>query len=296
MGKPKASNALKVSAKPPVPEEDLDLDLDEATPTEFSAEDQFFLRRSHTFLFNIPRYIHRAKRQAYSQKEHDLGWELWSTASGKNRPFEHWLAENDQQDQLTGISAERLRLLQEIDTFENLWFPRTRALIARVMPKDSVDRFVAAFFKNLSQQPLGPTVVDSVKTFLNRVEELKESAEPGAQTLYKTLGERGLSPKRLEAMRGLCAAAEENKIREAGPLPVSPEEIKKAKDAQLAALAALKLWYNDWATTFRGVLGARAQLVLGLTTQKRRKKADDSEGAEEGDAEDDVAGESPGDD
>jgi hypothetical protein len=149
----------------------------------------------------------------------------------------------------------------------------------------------AAFFKNLSQQPLGPTVVDSVKTFLLRVEELKDSAEPGAQTLYKTLGERGLSPKKIEAMRALCAAAEEHKVSATGTLPVSPEEIKKAKDAQLAALAALKLWYNDWATTFRGVLDGRAQIILGLMSVKRRKRADDSEPDEgEGDPEDGATG------
>jgi hypothetical protein len=291
MANPKASKSPKAPVTSLVPEEDLDIELDEATPTEFSLEDQALLRRAYTFLFNIPRYLHQAKRQAYTQKEHDLGWELWSTASGKNRPFDHWLAENDQKDQAADMSIERLRLLQEIDAFENLWFPRMRPLIARVMPKDSVDRFAAAYFKNLSQQPLGPTVVDSVKTFLKRVEDLKDSAEPGAQKLYKTLGERGLSPKKIEAMRELCAAAEEHKIKAGGALPVSPEEIKKAREAQLAALTALKLWYNDWATTFRGVLSPRAQLVLGLTTLKRKKKADDSEiDGEEGDAGEEATG------
>jgi hypothetical protein len=152
-----------------------------------------------------------------------------------------------------------------------------RALIQRVIPKENVTRFSSAFFKDLSQQPLGPAVVDSVKTFLNRVEELPKSAEPGARELHKTLVERGLTPKRIEAMRALCAAAEEQKVKTGGSLPVSPEEIKKAKEAQLAALSSLKLWYNDWATTCRGVLSTRAQIALGLTTPKRRKKPDETE-------------------
>jgi len=151
-----------------------------------------------------------------------------------------------------------------------------RALIPRVIPKENADRFASAFFKDLSQKPLGPAVVDSVKTFLNRVEELPKSTEPGARELHKTLGERGLTPKKIEAMRELCAAAEEHKTKAGGSLPVSPEEIKKAKEAQLAALTSFKLWYNDWATTFRGVFGTSAQIVLGLTAAKRRRKTDDT--------------------
>jgi hypothetical protein len=200
VSKPRASKSPKARAPAPAPapapEEELDVELDETTPTELDRHDLAFLRRVHTFLFHIHRFPHQAKRQAYTQKEHDLGWDLWSVASGRNRPFDHWLAESDQKDQPADISSERLRILKEIDAFENLWFPRMRALIARVIPKKNADRFAAGFFKDLSQQPLGPAVVDSVKTFLNRVEELKKSSEPGALELQTTLHQRGLSPGR----------------------------------------------------------------------------------------------------
>jgi hypothetical protein len=131
--------------------------------------------------------------------------------------------------QLTDMTAERMRTLQEIDSFENLWFPRMRTLIPRLIPKDNAARFTAAFFEDLSQKPLGPEVVDAVKTFLNRVEELKSSTEPGARKLYKTLGERGLTPKKIEAMRGLIATAEEHKAPAGGASPASLTEIAKAR-------------------------------------------------------------------
>lgn len=272
MGKPKTSKSPKASKTEHTEAETLDEALDEATPTALDAEATAFLGRVHSLLFNIPKHLERAKRHGYTQKEHDLGWELYTTASGKNRRFEHWLAESDERDVAAGVSAERMRLLQEIDAFENLWFPRMRALIPRVLPRESADRFAAAFFKDLSQQPLGPAVVDSVKTFLNRIDELASSAEPGARKLYETLGERGLTPKKIEAMRRLIAAAEEHRTPDRTAPALSRAEIAKAKEAQLAALESLRLWYNDWATTFRGVFGTRAQITLGLTALKRKKK------------------------
>ncbi|XXX73576.1 hypothetical protein WMF30_38630 [Sorangium sp. So ce134] len=272
MGKPKTSKSPKTPRTDRAEIEPLDESLDEATPTELDAETTAFLGRVHTLLFNIPKHLDRARRNGYTQKEHDLGWELYTTASGKNRRFEHWLAESDHRDVSAGVSAERMRLLQEIDAFENLWFPRMRALIPRVIPRQSADRFAAAFFKDLAQQPLSPAVVDSVKTFLNRIDELASSAEPGARALYETLGERGLTPKKIDAMRRLIAAAEEHRTPGKAEPALSRAEIAKAKEAQLAALESLRLWYNDWATTFRGVFGTRAQISLGLTALKRKKK------------------------
>ncbi|WP_437896831.1 hypothetical protein [Sorangium sp. So ce124] len=284
---PKATKAERSKAEALAP---LDKALEDASPTELDAETTAFLARVHTLLFNIPRYLERARRHGYTQKEHDLGWELYTTASGKNRRFEHWLAEGDQREVAAGGSVERMRLLQEIDDFENLWFPRMRMIIPRVIPRENAARFTAAFFKNLSQQPLSPAVVDSVKTFLNRVDELASSAEPGAQELYRTLGERGLTPKKIESMRRLIAAAEEHRTPDRTAPAVGPAEIAKAKEAQLAALQSLRLWYNDWATTFRGIFNTREQITLGLTTLKRRKKdaeAEDAEAEDEDDTEDD---------
>jgi hypothetical protein len=69
MGQPKASKSPKPPAEASEPEEE----LDEASPTQLGAENVAFLGRVYTFLFNITRYLDRAKRHGYTQKEHDLG-------------------------------------------------------------------------------------------------------------------------------------------------------------------------------------------------------------------------------
>jgi len=45
----------------------------------------------------------------------------------------------------------------------------------------------------------------------------------------------------------------------------TPEQLAQAEEEQLAALKKRRRWYNDWATTFRDVVGTRAQIRLGLT-------------------------------
>ncbi|WP_437304722.1 hypothetical protein [Sorangium sp. So ce388] len=92
MGKPKTSKSPKAPRAERTEAETLDEAVDEATPTALDAEATAFLGRVHTLLFNIPKHLERAKRHGYTQKEHDLGWELYTTASGKNRRFEHYSA------------------------------------------------------------------------------------------------------------------------------------------------------------------------------------------------------------
>jgi hypothetical protein len=286
---PKAADPAARGERAAAPEGD----AEELRPTELTADDEAFLDRLFLFLFNIRRYAVRAARQGYTMKEHKLGWSLWSASSGQERPFTHWIAEFDLGEAAGGVAAEHQRLLQEIDAFENLWFPRVRTLIARIIPKENVERFTAAFFKNLSQQPLGPKVVSSVGTLLSRIEELKESKEPGARELYKTLGERGLTQKKMDSMRGLIASAEQHQpAAEDAPI-VSAVELAEAKRRQLDALEQARLWYNDWATMFRGVFGTREQITLALTSLKRRSKGGDDEGNGEGAEDEDAEGEEP---
>jgi hypothetical protein len=56
-------------------------------------------------------------------------------------------------------------------------------------------------FRNLEQQPLGPGVVNSVATFLGRVDELKSSKLKGAPELHKTLVGRGLTEGKIAQVR-----------------------------------------------------------------------------------------------
>lgn len=147
--------------------------------TNLSSVELAFLQRVMRFLVNVltPAYADKARREGYSSQEHALGWKILRTAAGETRPFEQWVREQEVADGKGGEGGSQRRLLEEIDEFENTWFPRTRAIIRRVVAKDRRDRFAAAFFKDLVQQPLGPAVVGSVSTYVKRIEGLEATAE-----------------------------------------------------------------------------------------------------------------------
>jgi hypothetical protein len=162
--------------------------------TNLSSVDLMFLQRVVRFLVNVldPAYADKARREGYSSKEHALGWQIWRTAAGETRPFEHWLRGQDVSDGTDGDGTDQRRLLQEIDDFENTWFPRTRAIIRRVVPQDRRERFAAAFFKDLVQQPLGPAVVGSVGTCQRQVRVItplgryQQLPQPGSGPLHQS--------------------------------------------------------------------------------------------------------------
>ena len=254
------------------------------TTTNLSSVDQEFLNRVVRFLVNVltPVYAEKAKRDGYNSEEHALGWQLWRTAAGETRPFDHWLREQDISHGSDVDSAEHHRLLQEIDTFENLWFPRTRAIIRRVVAKDRRDRFAAAFFKDLAQQPLGPAVVGSVSTYVTRIEGLDANAEGDAKAVRGMLRSRGLTVGRMAAIKQLLNAAKAgSESGKKSAVPVTAAELEKARTAQLEAVGDLRDWFNDWGTTLRSRFGARDQLRLGLMVRQVGGAVVEEEGEEE---------------
>lgn len=241
-------------------------DIEEFALGDLQSTDRQFLARVARFLIAIqsPKYMRRALRSGYVPSEHQEGWALWSTAAGRDRPLEHHLGAAEIT--VSGNDPERLATLQRLDEFENRWFPRVRAVIQRVMPEGPREKMESAFFKDLSQQPLGPLVVDSVSTFLSRLEGLRTSKESGAKAVYDTLVKRGLTPAVLATIR-----KDVDGIKAPGSLPVvSPNtaEIAKGRASQLGALDALRRWWNDWGTTLRPSFDMREQVALGLTEVK----------------------------
>lgn len=267
MPKPSAKKMVK-SDTHESPEEDAATELEGLKKTQIAPVDQRFLDRVVRFLVAVqsPLYVLRARREGYTAAEHREGWRLWQISAGADRPLDHWFAEHEAQSPLA--SAEQLRLLQEIDTFENKWFPRTRGIIRRIVPRDARDGFAAAFFKNLEQQPLGPGVVGSVSTYLARLEDLSKSASPHAKKVRATLESRGLTTAKLEDIQKLLDKASHL----AGDVPPPKSDaaaIKKAQAAQIEALADLRDWFTDWGTTLRSVVNVQEQIKLGLTQVKR---------------------------
>ncbi|WP_437805609.1 hypothetical protein [Sorangium sp. So ce1078] len=242
-------------------------------PIVLGAAELDLLGRALKFLVNVQAapFGARARREGYTAEEHREGWRLLKLASGEQRPLEHLFVEASSGGVVEG--AERMRLLQEVDTFENTWFPRTRAIIRRVVPRERRDGFEAAFFKNLEQQPLGPAVIMSVGTFLRRIEGLARNSDGDAKKVHKVLATRGLNEAKLEQVRELLARLEAGAGAAAQSPRVPAAELERARKEQREALEGLRDWFNDWATTLRQVFPVKAQIQLGLTMLKRTAAA-----------------------
>ncbi len=161
------------------------------------------------------------------------------------------------------------------------------------MPRDERDRFGEAFFRHLEQQPLGPGVVNSVSTFLARVDELKGSKIKGAPELYKTLVGRGLTEGKRAELRQVLDQVRSSDVA-AAPAP-DPKARLAAQREQFEAYEGLRDWYNDWATTMRQVLPPRDLIKLGLVSLGKTGKAvvpdegeGDGGGGDGGEVEDEV--------
>lgn len=275
MAKPKSKPGAGKPApkKPPVDAEAVSPEpLDEVTPTALGAEDWALIEKVNTFLFHIQAYAARARLHGYDDEEHEHGKALVARASGRDRPLSHWIEEGRQAGDPAQLTAEQLRLLQELDAFENAWFPRIRGILQRAVPAQKFERFQAAFFKDLKQQPLSPAVIDSVSTLLDRFEALAESTEPGAKEAHKLGVKRGLTGEKLTDLRALLQKARKNVATAAPKASISAQELADARADQLAAVGELRRWYNDWAATFRTVFGPRVLIRLGLATLKRSPK------------------------
>ncbi|MBI4819046.1 MAG: hypothetical protein HY791_22430 [Deltaproteobacteria bacterium] len=246
-------------------------ELDELSPTSLVKDDRLLLDRSMRFLVSIQtrRFVARARREGYSAAEHTEGWRLWKAASGSDRPLDHWLYEEKEQS-VIGEPPALGATLQALDDFENMWFPRTRMIIARVVPASEREAFLNGFFANLSQQPLGPSVVGSVRTFLSRVDGLASSSSEHAKAVRKVLASRGLTDARLARVRALLDEAE-GQGAEVPTRPDSAAEVGAAQVAQQEALAALRAWFVDWATTLRTAFNVNDRIQLGLTRVRRKK-------------------------
>lgn len=264
-------------------------------PLALTAAEQDLLGRALRFLVNVQAapFIARARREGYAANEHREGWRLFKLAAGEQRPLEHLFAEAAVEAASGGgvEGAERMQLLREVDVFENTWFPRTRAIIRRVVARERRDGFEAAFFKHLEPQPLGSTVTMSVGTYLRRLEGLARNSDGDAKKVHRTLAARGLTEAKVQQVRDLLARLEAGAGAQAQPPRVPAAELARAWREQREGLEGLRDWFNDWATTLRQVFPVKAQLQLGLTAVKRTAAAagevieedvplDEDEGAE----------------
>ncbi|WP_437283481.1 hypothetical protein WME90_23770 [Sorangium sp. So ce375] len=262
MAKAKSASAFRNPGAQPASSEPSEASLSAA----LTAAEQDLLGRALRFLVNVQAapFLARARREGYAANEHREGWRLFKLASGEQRPLEHLFAEAPSSGGVEG--AERMQLLREIDAFENTWFPRTRAIIRRVVPRERRDGFEAAFFKHLEPHPLGSSASMSVGTYLRRLEGLARNSDGDAKKVHKTLAARGLSEAKVQQVRDLLAKLDAGAHAQPPRVPVA--ELARARREQREALEGLRDWFNDWATTLRQVFPVKAQIQLGVTAVK----------------------------
>jgi hypothetical protein len=174
-------------------------------------------------------------------------------------------------------------IIEQIDRWENEWFPVANATLLRHHPN-----IHARVFLNLSQTE-GAAVVISVGTFLERIAELGRADAGYGQAgkdARKLLGRRGLTTKVVDDAKALLAqvaSIEEHPIE----LPDLEDERTRLAEAEDAMWA----WYLEWAEIARAAIKDRALLrrlgfLTSSSTSSRRQPAaaDEDEDVPEGTA------------
>jgi hypothetical protein len=180
---------------------------------------------------------------------------------------------------LSGLTRQRLGLrlavenptkVQELDDFENKWFPVARLTLERHYPALAQELFL-----NLSQTE-GVEVVFSVSTFLERLGSMAASKPPfGSEgpAAMKLLETRGLTAERIQ--RAKAVLAELGTFSPAQPSAPPVAEDKEAEDA-------LWSWYLECSPEVREASlteHVRQSRFAGLRPQDHRAAFRDGVGA-----------------
>lgn len=175
----------------------------------------------------------------------------------------------------TEAAAAQRDAVAELDAWDEPNFARYQAALRRHHP--AVAEYV---FESLSAST-GVAAVNGVATFLARVDTIEKHTDPKRQDAktkqddakaIKLLAKRGLDAKERARLKGLVHVA-------LGPTSALPANLEgeAAGQSRKEALAELRAWYDDWASSAKAVVKKRAYLIrLGLATRKsptKKKKA-----------------------
>jgi hypothetical protein len=191
----------------------------------------------------------------FTAADADEGWTLLRSLNRGKRGY-------------AGAGPVNAAVWQDLDEWENRWFPVASATLQRRFPAVH-----AKMFLNLSQIE-GPNVILSVTTFLERIAALtdpKAGYGPEGEQAKKLLEARGLTDATLGEARVLLEGL--GKLKPATePLPSIEDE--KAEIAK--AEEALWAWYLEWSEVTRAVIKDRRMLrELGFLYPKRRAAEDE---------------------
>lgn len=152
-------------------------------------------------------------------------------------------------------SAVPATVLEQLDAWENQWFPIASMSLSRHYPAAQ-----ARLFLNLSQT-VGPEVTISVNLFLERLEQMSEPEGPyGAEgpKARELLSQRGLTPAVVAEARAMLGSLA--KVSAAQPRSLEEQQAELAR-----AEKALWDWYLEWSQVARIAIKSRSQLrALGF--------------------------------
>ncbi len=152
---------------------------------------------------------------------------------------------------LLPLQPSDVTTLQELDAWENRWFPIAQASLLRRYPAVH-----ARLFLNLSQTE-GPEVAVSVGTFVDRWEQMGAPDGP--------YGPEGAKARELLAVRGITAGVIElahallAHLQKAAPAPTPPSAEEQRADLKRAE-DELWAWYLEWSQVAQAAVSQRVLL------------------------------------
>jgi hypothetical protein len=198
----------------------------------------------------------------FTEADRDQGWVLLqSLAQGKL---------------LAHASTMNPKLYEQLDDWENRWYPIASASLKARFPKAH-----AWLFLNL-QQTSGLETVISVGTLVERIEKLADAAGDEGPKAKALLEQRGLNAATLNEAKALLAKVKVTAEPNALATAVTPEQ-------QAQSEAALWAWYLEWSEIARVVIRDKRLLrELGFQPVKRAKTNDAQTEDDDEDDEDDA--------
>lgn len=204
-----------------------------------------------------PRVLPAMEPYGFGPDDLKEGWHLLEAASATKL---------DTPPKVTRDSS----IIEQLDAWENHWFPIAGATLARRFPAVH-----AELFKNLSQTS-GPAVVVSVQTFVQRFDEMAAGQDPygsDGKAARKLLAARGLTKAVLDEARELLEGIESVHTVES----VDVDAIEQDKEQLAKAEEALWQWYLEWSQIARVVVTERSlRRELGFNSTRSKSKDDES--------------------
>jgi hypothetical protein len=198
----------------------------------------------------------------YEDADHQEGWTLLHAASG--------YAPTGTAD---AIDVDVHDAIATLDAWDEDGFRIIRASLSRKFPA------IAGEILQGIGPKVGPEAVVGVATLLDRLDALEKRKDKDAKAAMELLAKRGITPAERARLGALVKTAQSVTPVVSEKSAKAESERKKADATHLAALVALRAWYEEWSEIARSAIKRRDRLILmGLATRKsptpKQKKSD----------------------